>query len=533
MVYKKVAKRKVVIKRVKTVQKAKGRGPNININIDQSKRTTRKTTSQAQPRQPQVISTITPSYIPFPFPTPNLNPFENVIRETQKASVKPEQNELEKPKKQTSETTAQTDDIPEATIIQPSSIPVKEDIPIVKAIQIKPPTKKKEMLMIENLPYEDQNDEEYKKYLEEYKKYLKDNKQHEKTKRRNKSMQDEPDLSESLWFNPSRESNTPLEQQQQATQSQNILTIYEPKKRPVKSGIHTMTNLIENNERQIDINPEFKPFLGIGNVLGSSNLFNELDLLNKLEQTQHNYTRKELRDKRLKKFDQGPKESIFESKVEQVINEPKQEEQIIKPTSLTIFEPKVEHIKVVKRPYIMKEPIILKNISYEDELKEREKERKEQERKYEEAKKKYPNMMSDKTPEELDYGNYVRFLEHNPGKTREDYLEQKKMLEEQEKIKKARDKILMREYNERFEMQNEDERYKLEQIKDDLRKADRSREGYKKPEVIKKEKEFEDYKNKVKNMDINELRALAKQQGLPQKRGAKKQDIVYLLLQNA
>ena len=107
------------------------------------------------------------------------------------------------------------------------------------------------------------------------------------------------------------------------------------------------------------------------------------------------------------------------------------------------------------------------------------------------------------------------------------------MLEEQEKIKKARDKIFMREFNERFAMGNEDELSKLEQIEVDLRKADRIREGYKNPEVIKTEMEFEEYKNKIKNMEINELRALTKNQGMPQKRGAKKQDIVYLLMQNA
>jgi hypothetical protein len=86
---------------VRAKQSNIGKGPNININIDQSKRSTKKAPSQPQ-RAPQIISTVTPSYVPFPLPTQNNNPFDSVVKETQKKVVK-EENELEKPKPKTKE----------------------------------------------------------------------------------------------------------------------------------------------------------------------------------------------------------------------------------------------------------------------------------------------------------------------------------------------------------------------------------------------------------------------------------------------
>jgi hypothetical protein len=106
MVNKKIAKKKPLVKkRAKTILKNIGKGPNININIDQSKRSTKKSIGQtSQPRQPQVISTFTPSgappqvNIPFFQPTQNSNPFESTVKDTQKAKIHEEPNELEKPK---------------------------------------------------------------------------------------------------------------------------------------------------------------------------------------------------------------------------------------------------------------------------------------------------------------------------------------------------------------------------------------------------------------------------------------------------
>lgn len=115
------------IRRITKSQSNIGKGPNININIDQSKRT--KKSGAAPQRQPQIISTYTPVQAPapiynFPLPT-NLNPFESVVRETQKASIKPESNELEKPKEKENEAkvknnevfemATQTNPIPEIT----------------------------------------------------------------------------------------------------------------------------------------------------------------------------------------------------------------------------------------------------------------------------------------------------------------------------------------------------------------------------------------------------------------------------------
>lgn len=90
-----------VRRRARTIQKNIGKGQNININIDQSKRTTKKGTTQPAPqRQPQVISTFTPTQAPppiFNISPPSSNAFDTAVRDTQRGKVH-EPNELEKPK---------------------------------------------------------------------------------------------------------------------------------------------------------------------------------------------------------------------------------------------------------------------------------------------------------------------------------------------------------------------------------------------------------------------------------------------------
>lgn len=322
MAAKKVAKKKPIIrKRARTVQKNVGKGPNININIDQSKKTTRKTTSQAQPKQPHIISTYTPTmappppaFIPFPFPTPNLNPFESVVRETQKAKATEEPNELEKPKPKPRETSEAPIEIPEATLVfnhsqEPvqfvESFPVIEKMPIVKAIQIKPPTK------------------------------------HKKT-----SEAQTDDNEDITWFYRPRTTDTPLEQQAKS-QQENILAIYEPKQKPIKAGVHTMTDLIEGRQLKINIPPnsirndqEFQAFTGSGNIL------------NRLarEQAQKRPSEEELRNIRL---------SVFEPKVEKVINPPKEENTIIQEEPMTLAKALKEWADAPYKP--VKPELLLKN----------------------------------------------------------------------------------------------------------------------------------------------------------------------------
>lgn len=86
----------------KYMQINKGKGPNININIDQSKRTTRRPAQQQPLRQSAPTNTITPIYMPSPQPTilnqapPPSNPFHQVVQQTQ--PKKEQTNELERPK---------------------------------------------------------------------------------------------------------------------------------------------------------------------------------------------------------------------------------------------------------------------------------------------------------------------------------------------------------------------------------------------------------------------------------------------------
>jgi hypothetical protein len=128
----KLVKQKKVVKQKKArvIQKNKGRGPNININIDQSKKTTRAKGSSLQ--KPQIITTVLPSQAPppppapfnFPLPT-NLNPFDTVVKATQKESEIKQPNELEKPKPKEKE--KETSDDESVFEMQPKAT-VKKDI---------------------------------------------------------------------------------------------------------------------------------------------------------------------------------------------------------------------------------------------------------------------------------------------------------------------------------------------------------------------------------------------------------------------
>lgn len=106
----KVKKTKIKKTKARVIQKAKGKGPNININIDQSKRGGKQEPAQ---RQPQIITSFTPQYLPppppqpyfnFPMPGPYNNPFESAVRNTQARINEPTNNELEKPKPKEKET---------------------------------------------------------------------------------------------------------------------------------------------------------------------------------------------------------------------------------------------------------------------------------------------------------------------------------------------------------------------------------------------------------------------------------------------
>ena len=111
----------------RNTQKNTGKGPNININIDQSKTTRGRpraatADSNKKPTQAPIIvnSYSQPNYTPppifnFPLPT-NLNPFDNSIRESQKYKVEETPNDLEKPKAKPSKSgiqIAEEDDMPD------------------------------------------------------------------------------------------------------------------------------------------------------------------------------------------------------------------------------------------------------------------------------------------------------------------------------------------------------------------------------------------------------------------------------------
>ena len=110
----------------RNTQKNTGKGPNININIDQSKTTRGRpraatADSNKKPTQAPIIvnSYSQPNYTPppifnFPLPT-NLNPFDNSIRESQKYKVEETPNDLEKPKAKPSKSGIQIaeDEIPD------------------------------------------------------------------------------------------------------------------------------------------------------------------------------------------------------------------------------------------------------------------------------------------------------------------------------------------------------------------------------------------------------------------------------------
>lgn len=198
---KKTTKKKPVVrKRGRNILKNVGKGPNININIDQSKKSTKKSIGQtSQPRHPSVISTFTPmgapspSYIPFPLPTPNLNPFESVVKETQKGKVKEEPNDLEKPKPREPEEERQNEEYPNVTMV--------ED--------------------------------------------LRTDSQRRRRRGSETSQQDEPQAP--LLLNaPVRENNTPLDQQ--ARQEAPTIATITPPTRERAGGMMTMTQLIERNE---------------------------------------------------------------------------------------------------------------------------------------------------------------------------------------------------------------------------------------------------------------------------------------------
>ena len=253
MVSKKTAKKKAPVrKRGRNILKNVGKGPNININIDQSKRSTKKSIGQtSQPRQPSVISTFTPvmgppSFIPFPIPTPNLNPFDNVVKETQKAKIKEEPNGLEKPKPKEKED-------------------VVED-PNVSFLN------KKEKRENESMGSEDFDVPENMA------------KKEEKIRRRNKGKTAaQPDLSESSWFNPSRETDTPLEEQTKTEKKKTILDLaiysdkYErPKVREGRSGIMTMNELIRPALEEENRRRDFQAFMSGGQRLGGDTIMDRL-----------------------------------------------------------------------------------------------------------------------------------------------------------------------------------------------------------------------------------------------------------------
>jgi hypothetical protein len=265
---KKTAKKKPLVrkKRARTIQKNVGKGPNININIDQSKRSTKKSIGQtSQPRHPSVISTFTPmgapspSYIPFPLPTPNLNPFESVVKETQKGKVKEEPNDLEKPKPKEPEEERQNEEYPNVT-------------------------------MVEDLRTDNQ-----------------------RRRRRGSETSQQDELQAPLLLNaPVRENNTPLDQQARQ-EAPTILSISQPP-RERAGGMMTMTQLIERNEnapqeippvffgperRARDLPPNFQRVDDSGFRLGGDTIMDRL-------------TQEELRKKRIEAMNKKPLQIAFD-----------------------------------------------------------------------------------------------------------------------------------------------------------------------------------------------------------------------------
>ena len=543
MTGKKYTKKKVAAKKknIKITQRKTGQGHNINIKIDQSKRsnTTKREPTQ-KPQAPQIITTFTPqmappppAYQPMPFYSqPPQNPFYAAIQSTQAPNIKEEPNELERPRPR--EEAPQRED---------------ENIPL----EIKKPKTKK---IITNSRVEEEtmgrNDFDvitgrtgYKRNNEISDIFSKKNERKEREsmaqedgRRKNRPFPEQPDLSEIMWFNPSRTTYTPLEEQAaQKPETINTLVIYEPKKKTIKSGVHTMTDLIEANEGRFKVNTDilndknFRAFMGSGNIL---NKF-ENDQKKKLSQ-------EELRNKRLQKLEQ-PQPALFEPKIEKVINAPAQEPQINEPapeplinkekiSAITVFQPKRPKPKANKAEYIRIET--LKNMSYKDELKQQEEEWKRREEEQKELRKKYANLIDiDDADRRKRYisKHQETFFERNPTKTLKDFNEWLQDYEEQQRKRAEEDKISMRERNEREAMGEHDIPTRTRQAKEDALR-DESREGYKDYETIKREKEYEEYRKKIKKMSYNELKQHAKSIGLKQPKSIQKQELLNLILKN-
>jgi hypothetical protein len=297
-------------KKLSTIQKKaqiSEDGKNINyIHIDQSKRTTRRPTQQQQLRQSAPMNTITPIYMPSP-PQPNIfnqppaptNPFNQVVQSTQ--PQKAEKNELEKPKKQTSDSSTQSENehvyIPtvEALPVQAhpifvesfpvkehprpiqfvESFPVKEETPIVKAIKIKPARSE---MSIQTEPLQDAIIMKPKKMSTsgqqtEIRDMLNVSQQTERTNNPiMKSISTETDAPREL---------TPLEKPIQE------MALIPVKKSKVRSNIHTFTELEEGSRVETKPAPQQIYFIGQGSRLSRDPVIERL-------------TREELRQARIR-----------------------------------------------------------------------------------------------------------------------------------------------------------------------------------------------------------------------------------------
>lgn len=249
-------------------------GHNINIKLDQSKRSIR--TGASAPRQPQIISTFTPVQAPapiynFPLPT-NLNPFESVLRETQKPKIQ-EKNELEKPKPKEEEQEQEDDSIFHLGDFETKvkrKQQERDEMELMRNEDFDAPPKKPLLLM----------DKDMQAAIIS----------RPKERREREEMGQEDILSHA---NRERKNNTPLqEEQKKVNEKQNLLTVFQPKTKEKTGGSNIMTlqKLNEPPSEERRMNKEFNAFAGGGNMLGGDGIMGRLN-------------REEMRKKRLESLD--------------------------------------------------------------------------------------------------------------------------------------------------------------------------------------------------------------------------------------
>ncbi len=290
--------KKAPTKRIIKSQSNIGKGPNININIDQSKRT-KKSGVAAPQRQPQIISTFTPVQAPapiynFPLPT-NLNPFETVVRATQKPKIQ-ENNELEKPKPK-----------------EPEPEDYNNDESTVKLEEVKHKVERKQR---------ERDEREFMK-LEDFDTppntplLLMDNNIQTAIKNRPKERKEREEMGQEdilSKVNRERKNDTPLqEEQKKVAEKPDLLSTYNPRVRQGKSNIMTLQLLNEGDDKIKQIKKEIK-----GQTEEEQKKYFEAlgggNRLQKPDSIMDRLSREELRKKRLEaldkeKFSLEPKES--------------------------------------------------------------------------------------------------------------------------------------------------------------------------------------------------------------------------------